>query len=82
DARDGDGSTPLILAAEHGHIDALSRLLELGANPDLANDLGEVPIHRSARMNRQDDVLSVAGNIMTYRFVDAQKAKAKRRPRR
>jgi len=30
----------------------------------------------------KDEVLSVAGNIMTYRFVDAQKEKAKRRPRR
>jgi type IV pilus assembly protein PilO len=30
----------------------------------------------------EDDVLSVAGNIMTYRFVDAQKTKAKRRPKR
>jgi type IV pilus assembly protein PilO len=30
----------------------------------------------------KDDVLSVAGNIMTYRFVDAQKVKPKRRARR
>ena len=37
DKRDGDGCTPLYIAASHGHSDVTEYLLDQGANPDIPN---------------------------------------------
>ncbi|UGT60979.1 ankyrin repeat domain-containing protein [Nocardia asteroides] len=38
------GDTLVMLAAYHGHVDAVRVLLERGADPDLANDRGQTPL--------------------------------------
>ena len=40
-AQNADGDTPLIVAFREGHLDAVYRLLEKGANPNIANQAGE-----------------------------------------
>ena len=35
DSRDGEGTTPLMLAAAAGHMDVLTTLLEEGADPNI-----------------------------------------------
>ena len=35
DSRDGEGTTPLMLAAAGGHMDVLTTLLEEGADPNI-----------------------------------------------
>ncbi|MGY4719303.1 ankyrin repeat domain-containing protein [Naumannella huperziae] len=41
---DAAGNTLLMLAAYHGHPDAVNVLLERGANPDAINDRGQTPL--------------------------------------
>lgn len=41
------GATPLHMAATRGNVDAVTLLLELGANPRQANEMGETPIDRA-----------------------------------
>ena len=42
--RDGKGDSLLMLAAYHGHVDAVRVLLEHGADASLANDRGQTPL--------------------------------------
>ena len=51
------GDTLLMLAAYHGHADAVRLLLERGADPDRANDRGQTPL-AGAVFKGADDVLS------------------------
>ncbi len=44
-----DGTTPLLWAAYHSHLDSVTVLLEHGADPDAANDLGVTPLLQAAR---------------------------------
>ncbi|MGO3506832.1 MAG: ankyrin repeat domain-containing protein [Brachybacterium tyrofermentans] len=44
DLRDGDGNTPLMLAAYHGHAELVRELAARGADVDLANDRGQSPL--------------------------------------
>lgn len=44
DARDPDGNTALMLAAYHGHAEAVRRLIGLGADVDLRNNRDQSPI--------------------------------------
>ncbi|KAL6146788.1 hypothetical protein ACLB2K_057465 [Fragaria x ananassa] len=48
DTKDEDGDTPLIHAARLGHTDTAKLLLEYGANPSIASDLGATALHHSA----------------------------------
>ena len=40
----GDGSTPLLYAAMYGDAKGVRRLLDRGANPNIANDAGATPL--------------------------------------
>ena len=44
DARDGEGNSLLMLAAYHGHADAVRMLMEHGADVDLRNDRDQSPV--------------------------------------
>jgi len=44
DARDGNGSTALILVAYHGHIDALNLLLQAGADRNVGDNRGNTAL--------------------------------------
>ena len=45
------GNTPLHVSAELGHLETSRVLVEYGgAFADTANDLGELPIHKAARL--------------------------------
>ncbi|XP_023319394.1 ankyrin-1-like [Trichogramma pretiosum] len=43
--RDNEGNTPLHLALFRGHTRVAASLLESGADPNLANNLGQTPLH-------------------------------------
>ena len=55
---DATGNTLLMLAAYHGHAEAVSALLALGADPDRTNDRGQGPL-ASAIFKGEDDVVRV-----------------------
>ena len=74
DGRTADGSTTLMLAAYQGDTDAVSLLLEWGADPRLRNDAGEDAV--SAAMESQHteiaDRLRTAATAMTDMEAAAQ----------
>ncbi|NP_001121501.1 ankyrin repeat and SAM domain-containing protein 4B [Xenopus tropicalis] len=45
---DGDGMTPTILAAYHGHLDVLEILCHRGGDPDKSDIWGNTPLHHAA----------------------------------
>lgn len=49
DRRDAEGNTPLYHACRQGYRDVAALLLERGADPSLANNRGETPLHAAAR---------------------------------
>ena len=60
--QDGQGRTPLFVATEENHPEAISVLLEKGADPNIATATGEVPLHEAARSNANvTDALLQAG---------------------
>ncbi len=40
----------MLLAASNGHLPITRRLLEVGANAEAKNRLGDTPLHKAARM--------------------------------
>ncbi|MDE2794039.1 MAG: ankyrin repeat domain-containing protein [Gemmatimonadota bacterium] len=48
-ARDGDGNTPLHLAAEAERPSAVTMLVEAGADPNTPNNAGATPLHMAVR---------------------------------
>ncbi|MCX4094249.1 ankyrin repeat domain-containing protein [Nocardia sp. alder85J] len=50
------GDTLLMLAAYHGHADAVAALLERGADPNLGNDHGQTPA-AGAIFKGEDEIL-------------------------
>ena len=46
------GETPLIHAARQGHADTARYLIECGANPAIASDLGATALHHSAGIGK------------------------------
>jgi len=55
---DAVGNTLLMLAAYHGHAEAVGALVDLGADPDRTNDRGQSPLAGSI-FNGADDVVRV-----------------------
>ena len=58
DVSDAAGNTLLMLAAYHGHADAVRALIRLGADPDLRNARDQAPI-AGALFKGADDVVAV-----------------------
>ena len=57
--KDGDGCTPLHLAASAGAAEVVREMMRLGAAVDARDNLGRTPLHMAARYNREEvmDVL-------------------------
>ena len=55
---DATGNTLLMLAAYHGHAEAVSALVSLGADPNRTNDRGQSPL-AGAIFKGEDDVVRV-----------------------
>jgi len=53
---DATGNTLLMLAAYHGHAEAVKALVALGADPDRSNDRGQSPL-AGAVFKGEDDVV-------------------------
>lgn len=51
---DGEGWTPLLLATANTHYSLAARLVARGANPDLANDMGLLPLYAAVEMRLPD----------------------------
>lgn len=63
DAASPNGSTPLMLAAQYGHRDVVTLLLEEGADPSLRNQLGLGAIEFALRADRGDVAEQIAAAI-------------------
>ena len=48
DKTKNDGSTPLYIAAENGHLDVVQFLVEQGEDVNFADNFGWTPLHRAA----------------------------------
>jgi hypothetical protein len=55
------GDTLLMLAAYHGHTDAVKVLLARAADPDRANDRGQTPLAGAVFKNEPDVVAALIG---------------------
>lgn len=76
DMRDKHGSTPLILAAEGGHVDAIQSLLGCGAGINLTNKLGASALHEAAYNGHADAIgtLINSGSNLVIRDHDGNTA--------
>ncbi|MCW8198671.1 ankyrin repeat domain-containing protein [Verminephrobacter aporrectodeae subsp. tuberculatae] len=63
DAESPNGTTPLMMAARYGSIDAVQRLLEEGADPTLKNQQGLSAVDFALRVARQDVAENIAAAI-------------------
>lgn len=72
DVRDGDGATPLLLAAFKGHVDAARCLIQWGAQIDAANERGYTPLMAAARDGRIEAVRLLLQHGASVDRVDAE----------
>jgi ankyrin repeat protein len=56
EARNDDGCTPLFIAAQQGHLEAVRLLLEAGANPSLVRVDGKPPLSAARSHGHADTV--------------------------
>lgn len=67
DAASPNGSTPLMMAARYGTIDAVKVLLDAGADPGLKNAVGLSAIDFARQVHRVDMVALISGAIRSLR---------------
>ena len=67
DAASPNGSTPLMMAAMYGTVDAVKALLDAGADPLLKNGLGLTAIDFASQVQRDDVVNVIAASIRAQR---------------
>jgi len=63
DAASPNNTTPLMMAARYGTLDAVKLLLDAGADPSLKNDLGLSAIEFAQLAQRDDIVAIIAASI-------------------
>ncbi|RQO80390.1 ankyrin repeat domain-containing protein [Acidovorax sp. FJL06] len=63
DAASPNGTTPLMMAAHYGSIEAVQLLLEEGADPTLKNQLGLTATDFALRVSRTDSAEKIAAAI-------------------
>lgn len=63
DAESPNGTTPLMMAAQYGSIEAVKLLLEAGADPRLKNQLGLSAIDFAHRVNRPEAAELIASTV-------------------
>jgi ankyrin repeat protein len=67
DAASPNGSTPLMMAAMYGTVDAVKALLDAGADPLLKNGLGLTAIDFASQVQRDDVVNVIASAVRAQR---------------
>lgn len=67
DAESPNKSTPLMMAAQYGHADLVSLLLEEGADPQLRNEQGLTAIDFARRASRDEQAGAIAATIRAKR---------------
>ena len=66
-AKSSDNSTALHFASARGGIECVKLLLEYGADPEIANQMGETPADSASRAN-QNQVLEVLNPYLVFIF--------------
>jgi ankyrin repeat protein len=70
DAASPNGSTPLMMAARYGTVDAVKRLLNAGADPTLKNDLGLTAVDFALAAEKTESTSVIASSIRSRRPKD------------
>lgn len=66
DAQDPRGNTLLYYAAEKGQHELVQSLLDLGADPNLANKEGNTPLHLAANLDTTRNLLKFKAKLVTH----------------
>ncbi|CAB0043447.1 unnamed protein product [Trichogramma brassicae] len=81
DVKDEMGGTPLLRAVKLGKKKVVRKLLERGANPNLANDDGVTPLHLIGKYTDDDDLLQMFFDNWTARVDVQDNVRSKSTPR-